>query len=203
MFTGIIQKLGKISDIKKSAQEQTWVVATSFSDLTLGESVAINGVCLTVTETTSNGLAHFFLSSETLEKTQLKTLNSGDTVNLERALALGDRLSGHIVQGHVDTVGTLQSISNHEESFDLEVKLPSALLRYCIEKGSITLDGVSLTINSIKNDSIFIRLIPHTWTHTRFHTLKKGALINVEVDLIAKYAEKLCQPYIHPQNTQA
>ncbi len=198
MFTGIVQKLGKISDIKKSGQEQTWRVETSFSDLSLGESVAINGVCLTVTETTPKGLATFFLSSETLEKTQLKSLIVGDTVNLERALALGERLSGHIVQGHVDSIGTLQSISNHEESFDIEVKLPPSLLRYCIEKGSITLDGVSLTINSIQKDSIFIRLIPHTWTHTRFHTLKKGAPLNVEVDLIAKYAEKLCQPYIQP-----
>jgi riboflavin synthase len=198
MFTGIIQKLGKLAEIKKSGQEQSWLVDTAFNDLSLGESVALNGVCLTVTSTTPKGLAQFFLSSETLEKTQLKTLSVGDTLNLERALALGDRLSGHIVQGHVDTIATLQSITPLDQSFDLEIKMPTSLLRYCIEKGSITLDGVSLTINSIKNDSIFIRVIPHTWTHTRFHTLKKGALLNVEVDLIAKYAEKLCQPYIQP-----
>lgn len=196
MFTGIIQKLGKIAAIEKAGQEQTWSVETGFSDLSLGESVALNGVCLTVTEKTQLGLAKFFLSSETLEKTQLKTLIANDTVNLERALALGDRLSGHIVQGHVDSVGTLKSITRMDESFDIGVELPASLSRYCIEKGSITLDGVSLTINSIEDHQIHIRLIPHTWTHTRFHTLKPGALLNIEVDLIAKYAEKLCQPYL-------
>ena len=219
MFTGIIEGIGVIESIEKKVEAGTLVVSTPFDNLALGESVAINGTCLTVAGfiEVPGQPAHIVLdvSPETLSKTNLGGLVEQDQVNLERALPLGGRLSGHIVQGHVDGVARLSSISSQIDSWLIEVELPKHLLKYVIEKGSIALDGISLTINKIgkntggidsqepltkmsqKNDQIIcLTIIPHTWAHTTLRTLKIGHPINVEVDLIAKYTERLCTPYL-------
>lgn len=219
MFTGIIQKTGPVvlnEGLGSSGLKLT--VGTGFSDLTLGESVAVNGVCLTVAElppkagslaSSEAGRALFFVSIETLERTNLGSLQTGSRVNLERALLASERLSGHIVQGHVDGLARLHCVEMAGESRRVRFELPAAVARFCVEKGSITLDGVSLTINSLSNTIdptgaptlAEIMLIPHTWEHTRFCESRPGDLINVEVDILAKYVEKLCLPYQKPLTT--
>lgn len=193
MFTGIIETLGTVTRSEPHAGELLLRVQTGFPDLQLGESVAVNGACLTVTEFTEDGEALFFVSGETLDKTQLAKLKTGDFVNLERALLPTTRLSGHYVQGHVDGVGKFLGASPRGDAREAAFEIPKDLARYCISKGSIALDGVSLTINSINDQTLSVILIPHTWEQTRFHCLKPGDAVNVEVDLIAKYVEKLTQ----------
>lgn len=194
MFTGIIQKKGKVSSPGNYLK-----VETGYTDLTLGESIAVNGVCLTVTKFDSHspkGEALFFLSAETLERSQLGFLQVGSWVNLERALQASERLSGHIVQGHVDGKGQIISITLQGESHVLEIQLSPDILSYCVEKGSIAINGVSLTINQLlPQNRISITLIPHTWLHTCFSDSKIGDIVNIEIDVLAKYVEKLCQPY--------
>ncbi|MGK5084738.1 riboflavin synthase [Bdellovibrionota bacterium FG-1] len=200
MFTGIIQKVGTLTQVDPSGPATRLRIATGFTDLQAGESVAINGVCLTVTEFSREGDALFFVSPETLSKTNLGQLSRDSRVNLERALTLGDRLSGHWVQGHVDGVGRLLSVMPQSESFVVHFELPAALARYCVDKGSITLNGVSLTLNSIEiTDTaamIGLTLIPHTWENTQFSSMRPGDLVNIEVDILAKYVENLSKPYL-------
>lgn len=211
MFTGIIQNLGKVAHLEKLGASVRLRVATGFTDLQLGESVAVNGVCLTVAEVAtlseSGQEALYFVSQETLSLTNLKSLASGSSVNLERALTLSTRLSGHMVQGHVDglaqviQIAPLGDAGAPDQGFKLEVEIDASVSRYCIQKGSIALDGVSLTINSISENRLQIVIVPHTWEHTRFKTLKAGDFVNVEVDPVAKYVEKLCQPYSARSNS--
>lgn len=178
---------------------RVWI-ETPFDDLQLGESVAINGVCLTVAEYDDRGNALFFISPETLKKTHLQNLTSGSSINLERAVSLETRLSGHLVQGHVDGMGRLLRVREVGEAadrcYELSLEIPEGLSRYCVEKGSIALNGVSLTINSMSGLVLSFMLIPHTWTHTQFKTLAAGDFVNIEVDVMAKYVERLCQPYL-------
>jgi riboflavin synthase len=205
MFTGIIQSVGRIA--KKTAGQAAkptgieLEIETGFKDLELGESVAINGVCLTVAELRDSSTI-FFVSPETLARTGLGELGPQAQVNLERALLPHTRLSGHIVQGHVDGLARtlrIETVGSGETAcYELELELPGSLCKYVVEKGSITLDGVSLTVNTTRENRIQIMLIPHTWTHTAFRALKTGAFVNVEVDVMAKYLEKLCQPYLKP-----
>lgn len=216
MFSGIIEGLGRVRAIEApggggdGARSVRIVLDTPLTDLVLGESVALNGVCLTVTQFDAEGMAAFFASPETLDRTTLGTLREGSRVNLERAVTPSTRLSGHIVQGHVDATATLVSATAHgstttggdadERAWALVLDLPVALRRYCVEKGSITLDGISLTVNAILPSTapgrfgIALTIIPHTWNHTNLGTLVPGASLNVEVDIIAKYVEQLCQP---------
>ncbi len=223
MFTGIIQATAHILEIEKqesAAQTERSLkfrIDTGFSDIALGESIAINGVCLTVFEIgKSPSHAAFFASSETLDKTNLDSLTPTSIVNLERALPAIDvlgspagspsqpvaRLSGHIVQGHVDGIGEFLSATPSGEARSLKFHLPPRLLRYCIEKGSITINGISLTLNTINDAAapnsygeIEIMIIPHTWEHTNLKNLKPADPVNIEVDVIAKYVERLCQPF--------
>jgi riboflavin synthase len=171
-------------------------IASSFTDLALGESVAVNGVCLTVAELPGNGQADFFASPETLSRTNLGRLKESSRVNLERALTLQTRLSGHFVQGHVDGLARWggENISADGQSHEIQVELSEPHARYMIEKGSIALNGVSLTVNSIARRpkgyaSISITLIPHTWSNTNFSDLRPGDPLNVEIDFLAKYVE--------------
>jgi len=197
MFSGIIEKKAKIRRISGSPTEQIEIeIDTGFADLVLGESVAVNGVCLTAAELTQTGNALFYVSPETLQKTQLGTLSENTFVNLERALKVSDRLSGHIVQGHVDGLGTVVAIQNVNDSVQLRIKLPQNLLRYCIDKGSITINGISLTINSLDDlsSTIDLMIIPHTWKITTLSSLKVQDTVNIENDVLAKYMERLCQP---------
>lgn len=203
MFSGIIERLERVKAVSHKDQTLVLVVETIFDDLELGESIAINGVCLTVTDYTQGQTATFFVSSETIERTNLGALTAGDLVNLERAVRLETRLSGHLVQGHVDGIATLTSSTPDGDQYLLEFSVPASLGRYCVEKGSITLNGISLTLNSVTPEpdqtcSITITIIPHTWEHTNLHAAGIGDKINVEIDIIAKYVETLCQPYLKP-----
>ncbi len=200
MFSGIIERLGHLAAVVPGQGDVRLDLRTGFPDLQLGESVAVNGVCLTVTRSDAEGFASFFASTETLSVTALGRLQPGDRVNLERAVTPSTRLSGHIVQGHVDGVGTLRSVEPAGDAWSLRFSLPAALRRYCVLKGSITLDGISLTLNRLDEPAagsgedrfaIGVTIIPHTWEHTTLGGLQPGAPVNVEVDVMAKYVEQL------------
>ena len=200
MFSGIIERLGRVRGVEPGERTVRLTLDTGVPDLVLGESVAVNGVCLTVTDFDTSGTASFFVSPETLDRTSLgHAAHVGARVNLERAVTPATRLSGHIVQGHVDATATLASVAAAGDAWAVLLDVPDALRRYCVEKGSIALDGISLTINAILPSDIAGRfrialmIIPHTWEHTNLGTLSPGASVNVEVDVIAKYVEQLCQ----------
>jgi riboflavin synthase len=199
MFSGIIESLGTIRAAQPADGSVTLDIDTGFGDLTLGESVAINGICLTVVTFDTAGRATFYASPETLQRTNLGSLQAGHQANLERAVSLSTRLSGHIVQGHVDGLGHLDSIVPEAGAYLIELTLPPSLARYCVEKGSITLDGISLTLNGVDDlpsggCKVRLTIIPHTWAHTNLQSRKPGDLINIESDVLAKYVERLCKP---------
>lgn len=191
MFTGIVEERG----IVKDASTHRLVVGcrTVASDSAVGSSVAVNGVCLTVVARADDALA-FDLSDETLVRSSLGRLAPGDPVNLERPLTLAARLGGHLVQGHVDGVGELvRNERNDDGGAVLTVRVPEGLMRYVVEKGSIAVDGVSLTAASVSGDAITIALIPHTLVATSLGTAAPGDPLNLEVDLIAKYVERMTE----------
>lgn len=200
MFSGIIARTVTVRTAEATGGSLVAVIPTGWTDLELGESIAVNGVCLTVTEMDEAGTARFFLSPETLDRSNLGKLVTGSVVNLERSVALADRLSGHMVQGHVDGRATLVAVTPDSDARRLEFDIPASVARYCVEKGSISLNGISLTINTIEPSAtgarIGITIIPHTWDHTNLSALVLGDEINVEVDVIAKYVEALCKPYL-------
>lgn len=201
MFSGIIERLGTVRARAMTPNDMTVTIATNLSDLALGESIAVNGACLTVAAfgpdgTATVGDATFHVSRETLDRTALGRLAEGRRVNLERATTPSTRLSGHIVQGHVDGIGHLHAVERVGASRHLTVMLPRRLRKYVVEKGSIALDGVSLTVNALGETAgetfpIHLMLIPHSWEHTVFHDTPVGAPVNVEVDVLAKYVESL------------
>lgn len=199
MFTGIIEAIGRIDSVQKSELGQELTIETPFHDLKLGESVAVNGVCLTVARLQKSNrdrdIANFLVSPETIQRTNIGDSNQESIVNLERALLANSRLSGHLVQGHVDGIAELVSLESVGECFELSIKIPQSCLKYTVEKGSLCLDGISLTINRIEGDILYFMIIPHTWTHTILHKRKPGDRLNFEVDVIAKYAERLCTPF--------
>lgn len=199
MFSGIIESLGRIEAADLDQGKLMLRLATGFADLTLGESVAVNGVCLTVVEFDAAGSAVFYASAETLARSNMGGLATGGLVNLERAVSLSTRLSGHLVQGHVDGQAEMLSITPEAGAYLIALRLPPSLARYAVEKGSIALDGISLTLNAVEdqpNGDAIIRLtiIPHTWAHTNLQTRQVGAMLNVESDVFAKYVERLCKP---------
>jgi riboflavin synthase len=188
LFTGIIEEVGEVAAAGCRLRVNCRTILT---DTREGSSIAVNGVCLTAVSLDASGFA-CDLSPETLARTSLGTLREGSPVNLERAAAVGDRLSGHIVQGHVDATADFLSLEPLADgNWWLNAKIPAALSRYAIHKGSITLDGVSLTIASLEDCLLGVAVIPHTYSHTIIRTYESGAKINLEVDLIAKYVEKL------------
>ena len=196
MFTGIIEATGTIHSITPLSDEGAGLRLTldaanlDCSDITIGDSVAINGACLTVVENTASRLA-FDVSSETLRCTA--GLDAPGAVNLEKALRFGDRLGGHLVSGHVDGVGTVTLFRPEGESHRLEVEAPPALARYIAVKGSITVNGVSLTVNEVNGAKFAVNLIPHTLAVTTLGRLKVAARVNLEVDLLARYLERLLE----------
>ncbi|MXV36463.1 MULTISPECIES: riboflavin synthase [unclassified Saccharibacter] len=200
MFSGIIEHVGQVCAVTVRDQAMDLQIESHFTDLTEGESIAVNGVCLTATQFNDEGRVSFHLSGETLARTALGRLKKGASVNLERAVSLNTRLSGHIVQGHVDTIAVLTSVDKAGDSYKLHMFIPQELRRYVVEKGSITLDGISLTVNhlhdgqsheGVQGFEIGLMIIPHTWTHTDLSTLSVGDALNVEVDMMAKYVENL------------
>ena len=206
MFSGIIAHVGRVEAVSEEGPARRLSLDTGFKDLTLGESVAVNGVCLTVVSHTPTGRADFFVSSETLARSNLAAIVAGAGVNLERAVSLDTRLSGHLVQGHVDGKGRLSAVEGDGEAFRLTFSLPTDLYPYCVEKGSIALNGISLTLNAVgvaRADGFFdigITVIPHTWAHTNLQHCALGDDINVEVDVLAKYVERLCHAYLTRSN---
>jgi riboflavin synthase len=188
MFSGIVQAVGRIVRTRPLEIESR---AFDRSDLRVGDSVCVQGVCLTVTRRTARGF-RADVSRETLAVTT--GLDAPGVVNLEKALALGDRLGGHLVTGHVDGVGTVVAFEPAGKSRLLRVRAPRALARYIARKGSITVDGVSLTVNRVRGALFEVNLIPHTLAATTLGRLAKGAKVNLEVDLIARYLERLGRP---------
>jgi riboflavin synthase len=189
MFTGIVEERGNV--LEAGAFRLVVSCRTVVSDSDIGASVAVNGVCLTVVVRGPEGLA-FDLSEETLARSTLGRLRPGDPVNLERPVTLSARLGGHLVQGHVDGVGEVASIERDDQGGAvLTTRVPEGLLRYAVEKGSITVDGVSLTIAALAGDGMRVALIPHTLAVTTLGTLVPGDLVNLEMDVIAKYVERL------------
>jgi riboflavin synthase len=188
MFTGIIEEIGKLKSIKPTSGGLTIQVKAKkvLEDSKIGDSIAINGICLTITDLRSN-FFNFDVSQETINRTNIKDLKIGDFVNLERALRPIDRMGGHIVQGHVDTIGKITGITPKGEHFEFRIDYPAEYKAYTIEKGSIAIDGISLTINEIKNSSIFLNIIPHTIKNTNLQFRKVGDSVNIEFDIIGKY----------------
>jgi len=189
MFTGIITHLGTVTEKTISDLK----IATSsdlLKKLTPGTSIAIDGICLTVVTKNKNTFTINFMP-ETAEKTNIKTLKTNDKVNLELPATAETLLSGHIVQGHVDGVGKIKSLVKKGNSYIFAVALPKKLHKYLVEKGSICINGISLTVISITNDEFTVGIIPHTWENTMLHQAQVGDLVNLEVDVLAKYIENL------------
>ena len=191
MFTGIIEERGEVVSFAEGRLSVACRTVTS--DSPIGASVAVNGTCLTVVERDDRHLA-FDLSQETIARTSLRRLGPGHPVNLERPVTLAARLGGHIVQGHVDGVGTVTAIEpSTDGGATVRVAVPADLLRYVVHKGSITVDGVSLTVAAVHDDEISIAMIPHTMAVTTFGAASPGDVVNLEVDMIAKYVEHLME----------
>lgn len=187
MFTGIIEVMGRVIACNLQATGLRLIVESTWEDLQPGESIAINGTCLTLLPVESTHQLQFDLSPETLQLTQLHELKSGDWVNLERAMAVGKRFGGHYVSGHVDATTQIQSMIPRGEYIEVKVGTFSPEeQRYLLPKGSITLNGVSLTINEVQNSMITLMLIPHTLAHTTFGKAQVGEKLNVEFDYIAR-----------------
>ena len=192
MFSGIIEKIGEVHEFEVSNDKSYIAIAIDNSDLLLkiGDSVAINGVCLTITKIKDH-LFYYDLSPETLALTSLKNLSVNDFVNIEYPLTLNKFISGHITTGHVDTIGIIKSLQKIIDSWEVVVELESDILKYIIHKGSITIDGVSLTVNKLDNNLVHLMIIPHTFANTIFKNYKIGQKVNIEVDYITKHLEKL------------
>jgi riboflavin synthase len=191
VFTGIIEDKGKVSRIEHRGQETRLILELPphLTEVQLGDSININGVCLTVSQKNGQRI-ELDLSLETLEKTALGELKVGDPVNLERALRLTDRLGGHIVTGHVDGIGEIVEKREERDFLQLRVRIPDSVSRYVVQKGSIAIDGISLTVNEYQEGEIRMTLIPYTIEKTGLKQKRVGDRVNVEVDILGKYVEK-------------
>lgn len=188
LFTGIIEEIGMVQEVGP-----TYVLVGAnkvLSDLNLGDSISVNGVCLTVTNRDSEKFS-CDLSTETRERSNLSELTVGHLVNLERPLSVGGRIGGHFVQGHVDGVGTIQEIAEVEDSWVVRISIPEDLMIYIVEKGSITVDGISFTVAGVIERGITLAVIPYTMHHTNLSSALVGQQVNVEVDVLAKYVSRL------------
>jgi riboflavin synthase len=191
MFTGLVEGIGEVNEISHVGGDATLAIQPLFevSDIRSGDSVAVNGVCLTVTDIRKD-IFRVDVSSETLSRSTMGQLSQGDRVNLERALRFSDRLGGHLVSGHVDGMGRILKKEQKQKSWLLRIGMDEGLSKYTIEKGSIALDGISLTINRCQDAFVEVNIIPQTGKATIILTKKVGDLINIETDLIGKYVER-------------
>lgn len=192
MFTGIIEDIGEVRNASFFGGDGLFNISVNRIDvdeLVAGESISVNGVCLTVTK---KGKSDFTvdISRETLSKTNLSSFSTGSRVNLERSLKAGDRMGGHIVTGHVDGVATVDSITRVGDSMEFWFLLPESLAKYMIQKGSVAVDGVSLTVNNVEGNRFSVNIIPHTQKETVFSDYSTGDRVNIECDIIGKYVEK-------------
>jgi riboflavin synthase len=192
MFTGLIEDVGKVLGLDRAGAGARLHVSSALphDEISLGDSVAVNGVCLTVVEKSSGRLS-FDVSPETLERTLFRTLKAGIFVNLERALRLGDRLGGHLVSGHVDCSAVIRERREVSGNYLFSFQLPARYARYLVEKGSVAIDGISLTVNTVSAEGFTINIIPHTANHTTLRFRGPGDEVNIETDLIGKYVERL------------
>ena len=192
MFTGIVEEIGRITNVKKSSKSSILTIKASkvLEGSQIGDSISCNGVCLTITNM-QEGSYDCDVMAETLRRSNLGDLKSGDQVNLERALAVGSRLGGHIVSGHIDGTGRIASMEREENAVWVTIDAPKNILRYIIEKGSIAIDGISLTVAYVDDKVFKISMIPHTGEATTLLSKKVGDSVNLENDLIGKYVEKL------------
>ncbi|USD38507.1 MULTISPECIES: riboflavin synthase [Ferrimonas] len=196
MFTGIIEAVGQLRQLERRGEDLRVTVASGklpLEDVQLGDSIATNGVCLTVVAKLSDGYVAD-VSGETLARTNFAHYAVGQSVNLERAVTVNTRLGGHMVSGHVDGLATVESISDRGRAIEFWLRAPAGLGRYIPEKGSVTIDGISLTANEVDGNRFRLTLVPHTVQETTIGELRPGSTVNLEVDLIARYLERLMQP---------
>ena len=195
MFTGIVREVGRIDAVEGDDERRTIVLAApdTAAATEVGDSVAVAGVCLTV-EAVDDGQLRFHAVTETLGRTTLGALVVGASVNVEPALRAGDPLGGHLVQGHVDGLGRIRASVAEGDGRRVAIEVPETILRYCVEKGSITVDGVSLTVAALADDAFEVALVPHTLAATTLGSLAEGDRVNLEVDVLAKYVERLVEP---------
>jgi riboflavin synthase len=191
MFTGLVEDIGKVKKIDKKGGSMSLFVECNL-DLTetkIGDSISVDGVCLTVVELKSKGF-RVEVSSETLQRATIKDIKEGQKINLERAMRLSDRLGGHLVLGHVDGIGKIKGISRDAASTKMKISAPTNIMKYIIEKGSVAIDGISLTVNDCTDVDFSLNIIPHTAGQTTLSSKKVGDSINIENDIIGKYVEK-------------
>lgn len=191
MFTGLVAETGRVVATAPMGTGRVLRIASGFRDLVLGESVACDGVCLTVEEADKDGVFRVTAGDETLRRTTIGRLSAGEGVHLERALRLGDRLGGHWVQGHVDGVAVVREIVPGAQWTLLRFRVPADLRRYVVEKGSICVSGVSLTVNGVDEEGFEVGIIPHTLGLTKLGALRSGSEVNLEMDVLARYVERL------------
>lgn len=192
MFTGLIEEVGTVRRLERGARGARLTIAaqTVLEQTAIGDSIAVNGVCLTVVTRTEDSFCADVMA-ETLRRSSLGSLQSGSEVNLERAMAANGRFGGHIVSGHIDGTGTVSSLRREDNAVWVTVETPSALMRYIVEKGSIAIDGVSLTVAKVSAGSFSVSVIPHTGAQTILLSKRAGDTVNLECDIIGKYVEKM------------
>ena len=198
MFTGLVEEVGRVRSLRAAGEAGDGHLGIS-ADVVLGgtrvgDSILVNGACLTVDEIDADGLV-FYTMPETLRRTALGDLAEGSPVNLERAMAAGGRLGGHIVQGHVDGVGEVLDVRPEGDAEIWTFGAPESVLRYAVEKGSVSIDGISLTVVSVERDRFTVSILPHTRSHTNLGELGVGSHVNLEADVVGKYVERLMQPW--------
>lgn len=191
MFTGLVEAVGSVISLEAKGEQARLTLNLPFAaELKPGDSVAVNGCCLTVADLSADG-ASFDLLASTLRVTSIGALQAGSKVNLERAMMVGDRFGGHFVQGHVDATGNLTRLETSGQDHIVGVSLPPEIHKLCVDKGSLSIDGISLTIAELTADGAVFWITPHTWEHTHLHAAQIGQAVNLEADMLAKYVEKL------------
>lgn len=193
MFTGIIEEIGTVKSIDKGDKSAKLAIQANqiFTDLILGDSVAVNGVCLTVSNL-GGELFEADTMAETLNRTDLSTLKPGSKVNLERAMSVNDRFGGHIVSGHIDGTGTITNTKRNDNAIEITISTTRKITRYIVEKGSVAIDGISLTVVKVWDDHFQVSVIPHTGKSTTLLNKSAGSTVNIENDIVGKYIERFC-----------
>jgi len=192
MFTGLVEDCGSVKSLSRAGTEARLTVATGLptDELQIGDSVSVNGACLTVIAKDKSAFT-VDMSPETFDRTTFRSMSVNNPVNLERALRIGDRLGGHIVTGHIDTVGTIQNVEKQMNAVIIKIELPVEYSRYLVPKGSVAIDGISLTVNDVQATMFTVSIIPHTLAATSLADCKSGDHVNIETDILGKYVERL------------